>query len=58
MALSPSRCYFLSHHQNTKPMDVVVREIVTEIAISFAHSQYDTHAFPVGSIAAPHHPSK
>ena len=39
-------------------MDVVVREIATEIAISFAHSQYDTHTFPVGFITAPHHPSE
>ena len=38
--------YFKSNHQNTKPMDVVVREIATEVAISFTHSQYDTRPSP------------
>jgi hypothetical protein len=36
--------YFTSH-QIAKAIEVVVIEIPSEVAISFAHSQYDTHAF-------------
>ena len=31
-------------------------EIDSDVVINFVHSQYDTHAFPIGFIAALHHP--
>ena len=34
--------YFRSHHKSVKAIDVVAIEIAGEVAISFAHSQYDT----------------
>jgi hypothetical protein len=37
------------------PRAVVAMEIAIDIAISFAHSQYDTQAFPVDAIAALHY---
>jgi hypothetical protein len=46
----------MSHHQIAKAVDVVAIEIASEVAPSFAHSQYDKHAFPVGFIAAAHPP--
>ena len=42
----------MSHQPSAKARDVVAIEIAIEVAISFAHSQYDKHAFPVGTIAA------
>jgi hypothetical protein len=33
----------MSHHQIEKPIAVVQIEISTAVAISFAHSQYDTN---------------
>ncbi len=41
----PKSRYFASHHQIAKAIDVVAMEIAIELAISFGHSQYDTHAF-------------
>jgi hypothetical protein len=38
----------LSHHQSAKAMAVIEMEIVSEVAISFVHSQYDTNTIPVG----------
>ena len=31
-------------------------EIDSDVVINFVHFQYDTHAFPIGFIAALHHP--
>ena len=42
---------FKSHHKSTRPIDVVAIEIDTDVAISFAHSQYVTHHIPIGFIA-------
>jgi hypothetical protein len=38
------RSYFMNHNQSAAPMAVVMVEIPSDIAISFAHSQYDTNA--------------
>ena len=38
----------MSHHQSAKVMTVIKIEITSDVAISFAHSQYDTNAIPVG----------
>ena len=46
---------FKSHHQSTRPIDVVAIETDTDVAISFTHSQYVTHHIPIGFIAALHH---
>jgi hypothetical protein len=35
--------YFKSHHQIAIGIDVIAMEIPSEIAISLAHSKYDTH---------------
>jgi len=43
--------YFTAHHQIAKAIDVVVIDIASEVAPSFAHSQYDTYTFPVGFTA-------
>ena len=42
----PNYAYFISHHPSATAADVVAIEIPIEVAISFAHSQYDTHALP------------
>jgi hypothetical protein len=42
------RPYTRSHHQSAKAMAVIEMEITTDVAINFAHSQYDTNAIPVG----------
>lgn len=36
--------YFVSHHQSKKAAAVVDKESPSEVATSFAHSQYDTNA--------------
>jgi hypothetical protein len=36
--------YFPSHHPIASATDVMAIEIASDVAISFAHSQYDTHA--------------
>ena len=36
--------YLKSHHKIAKTIDVVVIEIASEVAISLAHSKYDTQA--------------
>ena len=38
----------MSHHQSAKVVAVIKIEINSDVAISFAHSQYDTNAIPVG----------
>jgi len=35
--------YLMSHHQSTKAMEVVQIEMRNAVAVSFAHSQYDTN---------------
>jgi hypothetical protein len=47
----------MSHHQIEKPTAVVQVEISTAVAISFAHSQYDTNFSSCRPPAALHHPS-
>jgi hypothetical protein len=46
----------VSHHQSKKAAAVVDKEIPSEVAISFAHSQYDTntifHSAPAACIIA------
>ena len=42
--------YFTSDHQIAKAIVVVAIEIDSDVAINFVHSEYDTHAFPVGFI--------
>ena len=37
--------YWPNHHPIASAADVIAIEIATDIAISFAHSQYDTHAY-------------
>ena len=36
-----------SHYNIAKPITVVMTEIADEVAISFAHSQYDTTHIPI-----------
>jgi hypothetical protein len=37
----------VSHHQSKKAAAVVDKEIPSEVAISFAHSKYDTNAISI-----------
>ena len=46
----------MSHHQSAKAVAVIEVETTSDVAISFAHSQYDTNALPVGFVAALYHP--
>ena len=45
----------MSHHQSAKVMAVIKIEITSDVAISFAHSQYDTNAIPSRPHAVSHH---
>ena len=47
LARTPQRLgdrYHKSHHKIAKVIDVMVIEIASEVAISLAHSKYDTQA--------------
>ena len=45
----------MSYHQSEIGMAIIKIEINTDVAISFAHSQYDKIGFSVGAPAAPDH---
>ena len=49
------RPYLMSYHQSEIGMAIIKIEINTDVAISFAHSQYDKIGFSVGAPAAPDH---
>jgi hypothetical protein len=38
----------MSHHQSAKAMALMEMEITSDVAISLAHSKYDTNAIPLG----------
>ena len=55
---SPRRRAFLQFEPppERESLAVIEMEITSDVAISFAHSQYDTNALPVGFVAALYHP--
>jgi hypothetical protein len=45
----------MNDHQSAKAIAVIEMEITSDVAISFAHSQYDTNATFQSAPAALHH---